>query len=597
MIVAHARALGVAGMLLFTRRLVINVFERGWINMAKKARQSAEQIEAKAEASEAAAMIGVVAAGTPRAALTPGYQRIAVARIAFDGNNHRSSTSVGKDSIEALAKGIASTGLLHPIGVVDDPEHDRVIVAYGERRLRAVMLNGDTEIDAKIYPAGTPIEAVRASENIDRTNLTPIEEALATGRVIEECGNDVDQAATRLGKDPKWVRDRQFILRLSGDARKLVQDGYLPLHYARLIAMVADPKRRDDLAERAVGSWALQEQTPGVGLERFEKVKQWVTDSMHSLAVVPWRTDVPFGGGPACNSCPSNSANEPKLFETDPENAPDKATCMDTGCFRRKQTAADQAVNAGLDRLRKKADAAEKDKVELVVTPTGLADLAPKGIKESTFVRKAQQLVNPAKAAEDDKRATKATPKQTPEQKARQEFDQAVGDWTRKGNERLVNELKKEPEKLAALALCDVHEAFDKLANSYGEANQRKALANPAWRKLLTEAGKAKGPFLKLAGAGLLNHWFDCIHQVCTQHPDVLVEVAKAFEVEMPPMPRIEEYMPKVDEPKAAAKVHGKSDAKGNGNAKPVKSAKKPAGKKVKKAASKKPAKKKAGAK
>lgn len=563
--------------------------------MAKKAKLTAAEIEAKAEASEAAAMIGIVPAGSPRAPLTAGYQRIPVARIAFDGNNHRSSTSVGKDSIEALARGIASTGLLHPIGVVDDPEHDRVIVAYGERRLRAVMLNGDAEIDAKVYPAGTPIEAVRTSENIDRVNLTPIEDALATGRVIEECGGDVEAAANRLGKDPKWVRDRQFVLRLSGDTRKLMQDGYLPFHYGREIAKVADPKRRDELAERAVGSWALQEQTPGVGLERFEKVKLWVTESMHSLAVVPWKLDVPFGGGPACTSCPANSANEPKLFESDPDNAPDKATCMNTACFRRKQTAADQAVNAGLDRVKKKADACAKDKVELTVSAKGLEDLAPKGIKESTFVRKAQQLVAPKDAEDADKRESK--PRQTPEEKARQEFDGAVGDWTRKGNERLVNELKKDPEKLAALALCDVHEAFDKLANSYGEANNRKALANPAWRKLLNEAGKAKGPFLKVAGAGLLNHWFDSIHQACTQNPEVLVEVAKAFDVEMPPMPRIEEYMPKVDEPKAAAKVHAKGKSKASGNAKPVKSATKPAGKKVKKAASKKPAKRKARAK
>lgn len=582
-------------MLLFTRRLVMDLFERGWMIMAKKASKSAAEIEAKAEAGEAAAMIGIVPAGTPREPLLAGYHKIDIGRVAFDGNNHRSSTSVGKDSIEAFAKGLESTGLLHPIGVVDDPTHDRFILAYGERRFRAAMKLGWMQIDAKVYPAGTPIEAVRASENIDRTNLTPIEEALATGRVIQECGEDVELAATRLGKDPKWVRDRQFILRLSGDARKLVQEGYLPLHYAREIAKVADPVRRNDLAERAVGTWALDEKTPGVGLERFEKVRQWVNESMYSLAVVPWQMDVAFGGGPACTTCPSNTANDPKLFEADPDNSPEKAHCTNQGCFGRKQKAAEAAVNAGLERVRKAAEAAKKDNAELTVTATGLANLAPRGIKDATFVRKAQQLVNPAKAGEDDKRESK--PRQTPQEKARQEFDQAVGDWTRKGNERLVNELKKDPEKLAALALCDVHEAFDKLANSYGEANQRKALANPAWRKLLTEAGKAKGPFLKLAGAGLLNHWFDCIHQVCTQNPDVLVEVAKAFEVEMPPMPRIEEYMPKVDEPEPAAKVHAPAKDKAKGKAKPGKSAKQPAGKKVKKAASKKPAKRKAGAK
>src|SRR5438874_11369269 len=79
--------------------------------------------------------------------------------------------------LEALKASIKERGLINPISVMQRGEGDYVLIA-GERRFRAVRELGWTEIDARIWPQGTPsseMDLLALVENIQRKDLNPIE--------------------------------------------------------------------------------------------------------------------------------------------------------------------------------------------------------------------------------------------------------------------------------------------------------------------------------------------------------------------------------------------------------------------------------------
>lgn len=271
-------------------------------------------------------------------------------------------TRAGDDArIQEIAASMRVVGQLQPIMV--ESIGGMYTVLFGRRRLAAAALAGLTEIDAVVVPAMIPDarRMVVAIENMQRQDLTPVEESIAvaellrlsalkageavsavvsgvtiTKDVIDEIWAKPDKVAENayihdileqprarakacemvaaaLGKTSVWVRDRMYVGRLGTKGRKLVQDGKLPLTHAREIAKVADPAMREDLAVRfaAGGDDSRSDSEAG----DFLDLRLEVGTRVFSLAQVPWRLDIAFASQRACEGCPHNTATNPGLFE------------------------------------------------------------------------------------------------------------------------------------------------------------------------------------------------------------------------------------------------------------------------------------------
>lgn len=119
------------------------------------------------------------------------------------------------------------------------PDSARYVLVNGERRWRAAAQAGLPTLEALVRPdlAGSRPAFLDAifTENLDRRNLDPIEEARAVEEMVTECGSAV-KAAEQFRRHESWVSQRRALLRLSPGLQDRVRSGDLPVRIARSIA-------------------------------------------------------------------------------------------------------------------------------------------------------------------------------------------------------------------------------------------------------------------------------------------------------------------------------------------------------------------------
>ncbi|MDC0719629.1 ParB/RepB/Spo0J family partition protein [Nannocystis bainbridge] len=150
--------------------------------------------------------------------------------------------------LRELADSLKRHGLLQPVVVTPNPGlHGHYILVAGERRWRAAQLAGLHELPAVIRdtPESDRLE-LAVLENLQRLDLSPIEEAQAFRQLIDVRGFTQDQLAERLSKDRSTVANSLRLLRLPSKVQDLVQDGRLSMGHAR--ALLALENAADMLA-------------------------------------------------------------------------------------------------------------------------------------------------------------------------------------------------------------------------------------------------------------------------------------------------------------------------------------------------------------
>jgi ParB family chromosome partitioning protein len=139
-----------------------------------------------------------------------GIQEIALSLI--DPDPHQPRTSFDESRLETLAASVGAQGIIEPLIVSSHPETPgRYLLVAGERRWRAAGLAGLTTV-AVVVRELTPEQrlAVQLIENIDREDLSVLEEAAAVVRLID-FGRKPKEVANMLGKTPAWVSLRRKI--------------------------------------------------------------------------------------------------------------------------------------------------------------------------------------------------------------------------------------------------------------------------------------------------------------------------------------------------------------------------------------------------
>lgn len=150
--------------------------------------------------------------------------------------------------LEALAESIRERGVLQPIllrrhATVDG--HMEIIA--GERRWRAAQIAGLHEIPALIRDF-TDTEALEIAliENIQRSDLTALEEATGFQRLIEDHGHTQEDVAQAVGKSRSHVANTLRLLSLPDKAREHLEAGRLTAGHARALLVSGDADRLAD---------------------------------------------------------------------------------------------------------------------------------------------------------------------------------------------------------------------------------------------------------------------------------------------------------------------------------------------------------------
>jgi ParB family chromosome partitioning protein len=153
--------------------------------------------------------------------------------------------------LDALAQSIREKGVLQPLLVrpLSGEEADFELVA-GERRWRAAQRVGLHEVPVIIRPmADSEALEIALVENLQREDLSPLEEAEAYSRLMDEFGRTQASLAEALGKSRSHVANTVRLLSLPVPVRRRLDEGELTAGHARALLAVADPAA---LAEEVV---------------------------------------------------------------------------------------------------------------------------------------------------------------------------------------------------------------------------------------------------------------------------------------------------------------------------------------------------------
>lgn len=156
-----------------------------------------------------------------------------------------------QEKLQELAASIISTGgLLQPIVV--RPMKDKYEIVAGERRWRAAQIAGLTEIACLVFPYSDE-QTLQASiiENINRSDLNPIEEAQAFQRLIDEFNYLHEEVAASVGKSRTAITNSLRLLKLTPTVQQYLISGELSEGHGKILASLT-PEQQNELADKCV---------------------------------------------------------------------------------------------------------------------------------------------------------------------------------------------------------------------------------------------------------------------------------------------------------------------------------------------------------
>ena len=176
------------------------------------------------------------------------FRLIPMSRIAPNMDQTRREFS--PEGIDELAASIREKGILQPV-IVKEISGNQYMLVCGERRLRAAMLCGLTEIPAIVKNvAAEELLEWALIENIQREDLNPIEEAEAYCRLAEERMLSQEEIAKKVGKDRSTIANMIRLLRLPEEIRAYLAEGRLSSGHARALLGMLTPEHQRQMARR-----------------------------------------------------------------------------------------------------------------------------------------------------------------------------------------------------------------------------------------------------------------------------------------------------------------------------------------------------------
>lgn len=186
------------------------------------------------------------------------FAHIAVSDISPNPNQPRARFE--DEALAALAESIGTIGLLQPIVVTESPEGGYVLIA-GERRWRAAKRAGLSEIPAVIRgveDTGSLTEAL--IENLQREDLTPLEEAAAYQQLLTEQAMTHEEIGAKVGKSRSAITNTVRLLQLPATIQGMLERGEITAGHARALLGIDDRAYAEHIASRVVEEgWSVRQ--------------------------------------------------------------------------------------------------------------------------------------------------------------------------------------------------------------------------------------------------------------------------------------------------------------------------------------------------
>lgn len=175
-------------------------------------------------------------------------------------NPHQPRRDFDEEALKELAASIQEFGILQPL-VVSKIERDtetgrdvEYLLIAGERRLRAAQMLGWERVPVIIRSTVHKSDQLEMAivENLQRTNLSPIETARAYAKLQDEFGLTQREVAARIGKGRETIANTLRLLNLPTDIQDAISKNQINESQGRLLLMIDDPKEQRRLFEELV---------------------------------------------------------------------------------------------------------------------------------------------------------------------------------------------------------------------------------------------------------------------------------------------------------------------------------------------------------
>jgi len=305
----------------------------------------------------------------------PSLQFVQLSDICLSILNPRKT--INEAELNELAESIKKLGVIQPVTIrplepnKSNPHQAKYEMVCGERRYHGAEKAGLTSIPASIRELSDQ-EAleVMITENLQRKDVHPLEEADAFEFMIAKMNYQVPDIAAKVGKNDAFVIRRLQLSKLVPELKEIFKTNDLHIGHAELLSRIDEQSQNLWFTDRYSYRY-------GGGAGTLKELKSWLSSNTErKLKDAPFNTDAHFEGKQficsRCTVCPQNSAYNNSLF---PDTA-DQALCHNRFCFEAKS-------NADFEiRLQK---ALEDPKVILVNDGYGNADALQKKLEKDGF--------------------------------------------------------------------------------------------------------------------------------------------------------------------------------------------------------------------
>ena len=164
-------------------------------------------------------------------------------------NRNQPRKNFDEDALQELSDSIKIHGVLFPILVVNRGDYYEIVA--GERRWRAAKMAGLKEVPVIIRDyTDKQIAEISLIENIQRTDLNPIEEAMAYKSLIDEYKYKQDELAERVSKSRTAITNSMRLLKLADSVQEMVVDDMISAGHARALLAIENFDEQYELAQR-----------------------------------------------------------------------------------------------------------------------------------------------------------------------------------------------------------------------------------------------------------------------------------------------------------------------------------------------------------
>lgn len=238
-----------------------------------------------------------------------------------------------EDELEELKESIEEHGVLQPLVVRPHPDDDSEYeLVCGERRLRAAKMAGHEQVPVNLREdlEDDEVLELQLSENNQRQDVHPLEEADAMQVLVDKHGRDGTDIADKLGRPPGYVYRRLRLTDLIDELRTLLEQGRIGIGSAEALGSLPEDFQQE-LVENGLHPDATDWDDEPVSWPK-RKVEGKIHKHSRRIEKAPWELGAEYGDIRPCNGCPRRSGEQVALVEGC--GADDR--CLDEDCWEEK---------------------------------------------------------------------------------------------------------------------------------------------------------------------------------------------------------------------------------------------------------------------